>query len=178
MKTILQTGQRLVSVVMVGFAVAIALPEVRAQTPVPPKQIQFTNSATGVSSFSPTNTLIQITNGTLTVTSAPVALFRDRGFALSARFSPTNALLTNFVARFRFSPDGTNWANEPVLTWRTGGSAIAAGAYQVLTNVPPSLADNWKYIQLYQIDVTNGVNTVGSVFLTNTVMPFTVQVFP
>jgi hypothetical protein len=126
----------------------------------------FTNNATGVAGFTLTNTLTQVTNGSLTVTSAPVAL-RGGGFALEANFSCTNALLTNAVIEFRYSNDGTNWFAEPTLVWRSAAVG-AVGKYSMGTNVAESVAHNYKYIQLWKVHATNGVNNVGNAFFGGT----------
>lgn len=124
-----------------------------------------TNALSGVGGLHTTNVLFQFTNGSTTVTSAPVAL-HGHGFALSAEISPTNALLTNFVNEFRFSWDGTNWASEPTLLWRTAAIA-AVGKYPALTNVLEDAFRNFKFIQHWKVHLTNGVNNLGSAFSTN-----------
>lgn len=135
-------------------------------TPVIETNVFFTNMLAGVGGLKNTNALFQFTNGSTTVTSAPVAL-RGYGFALESDLSPTNALLTNIVHEFRFSMDGVNWAAEPTFTWRSVTAAIAAGKYLMLTNVLEDAYKNFKYVQHWKVHLTNGANTVGSAFSTN-----------
>jgi hypothetical protein len=127
---------------------------------------KFTNALSGVGGLHRTNVLFQFTNGSTIVTSAPVAL-RGKGFSLELSISPTNALLTNVVNEFRFSRDGTNWLSDPVFLWRAGGSAIAAGHFNVGTNVLEDAHRNFRFIQHWKIHLTNGANTVGSAFCSN-----------
>ncbi len=136
--------------------------------PVNTDLINFTNAGTGVGSLNNTNAIHQLTNGSTTVTSSWVRLQKDpNGIGLWAFFSPTNALMTNAVLQFRFSPDGTNAANEPVFTWRTETAAIAVGRYGAHTNLPPAYVGNAEFIQLWKVIFTNGVDNLGSVFMTN-----------
>jgi hypothetical protein len=180
-------GKRLLGVLGMALALmALAIPQAKAQAPFAQMDgltglpftelLKFTNTASGVSSFQLTNTVIAITNGSLTVTSAPVAL-KNGGVSLWAAFAPTNALLTNLVSEFQFSPDGTNWSSD-TLVWRGPGAAIAVGKYVAKTNVPRDVVGNMKFIRLWKVHVTNGVDNVGNIFLTNAQLPFVAQTFP
>jgi hypothetical protein len=134
--------------------------------PFTPTLKAFTNSTAGVGGLHTTNTLTQLTNGSTTVASSWVKL-GGRGATLWQELSPTNALLTNIVAEYRFSRDGTNAAAEPVFLWRTATAAIAAGKYTAMTNLAQTYVGECAYIQLWKVHLTNGVNNVGSVFATN-----------
>lgn len=139
--------------------------------------INFTNMLAGVGGLKNTNTLFEFTNGTTTVTSSWVAL-NGEGFDIVSIVSPTNALLTNIVFSLRFSPDGTNVLNEPAtILFRTATAAIAAGKYCYSTNFTKDTAGSRRFVQLYQVFITNGVNTVGSVFCTNNGPTFAVGRF-
>lgn len=156
-------------------------PAVQAQVSFQPTIWRnFTNAFTNgvIGNFNNTNNLLQLTNGTTTVTSAPVAMVRGRGIGLGFVISPTNALLTNVVATYQFSPDGTNWMDEPVITVRTATAAIAAGKYRFKTNITEDVIGNNRFVRLNQVFITNGVNTVGSTFCTNNGPMFFWEVFP
>jgi hypothetical protein len=124
-----------------------------------------TNALAGVGGLHTTNVLFHFTNGSTTVTSAPIAL-HGRGFALSLEIATTNSLLTNAVNEFRFSWDGTNWFSEPTLLWRSAAIA-ATGKYPAGTNVIEDAFRNFKWIQHWKIHLTNGVNNLGEIFSTN-----------
>jgi len=164
--------------IAVGALLLFGSLHTEAQTASPPKLYNFTNALSGVGGLHTTNTLYQLTNGSTTVTSAPVALFRSRGVGLGFVVSPTNALLTNIVAEYRFSPDGTNWMNEPTVLVRTATAAIAAGKYGFKTNLTEDFIGNNRYVQLWKVHLTNGVNNVGSAFATNNGPTFFAEVFP
>lgn len=184
MKTRFTTLKGTLKKVVVGViaVIAVAAPDVHAQA-MPPRLVNFTNSTTGASGFATTNTLIAITNGTLTVTSSPIALYRGRGASLWAKFSPTNAVITNVLATFQFSPNGTDWSSAsswPSFTWNIPG-LLATGSQVIGTNLPADFCDNFRFIRLNTIVLTNGPNTTGNIFLTNangTNLTFSIEVFP
>ena len=164
---------------------AVLTPKVAAQaiittdgvTGLPNNRLMnFTNSTAGVGGFHTTNTIHQITNGSTTIASSWIPL-RGRGATLWSFFNPTNALLTNAVAEFRFSPDGTNAATEPVFLWRTATAAHAVGEYGAMTNLAQAFTGEAKFIQLWKLHFTNGVNNVGSVFFTNNQSTVSLQFF-
>lgn len=162
----------------VEMLLACSVPAARAAvTPMAPVLIQFTNAGVGVGGLHSTNALYQLTNGSTTITSAPIALFRGRGVGLGFIISPTNALLTNAVARYRFSPDATNWANEPIVLVRSGAIA-ATGKYFFKTNLTEDFIGNNRFVRLESFHVTNGVDNVGSIFSTNNGPTFFAEIFP
>lgn len=146
--------------------------------PSAPRFQNFTNALSGVGGLLSGNTLHQFTNGSTTVTSAPVAL-TGRGVGLGLIISPTNALLTNIVAEYRFSMDGTNWLTEPtaILQRSPGGAKTASTKYPMQTNLTEDVVSPYRFVQLWKVHITNGVDTVGSVFATNNGPTFYVTQF-
>lgn len=151
---------------LVALRAALVLPA-SAQTPSPAKGGPFTNGV--ITAAAPVFTL---TNGQfLTVTSAPVALFRGRSLMLGTELNTSsNAYTSNQVYTFRYgsytnklgaSPgsisaiaaDGIKWFTSPTLTM----TLAANGATAVIqsTNPVPTTLDNYDVIQLWTVQSTN-----------------------
>jgi len=162
--------------IAVAGAVAIAglfisAPPAQAQS-IPLKIYFLTNSAP---TFTPTNGLFAITNGSLiigpggtsNILSAPFQVWRDRGFTLNLAAYVTNSTQTNvinYVMRYGciHTTNGvtgggaiTNWSQYIAGTFYTSGTTETN--YSIL--VPKTTVDNVSLGQLYSV-ANQGTNAI------------------